>query len=547
VQRPRRVSGVLCLAALAAATGFAQSAGTLEIRGAVLDPFLGNIGVPGASVTVTEFSVVDNLESRIPVATSATDAQGSFVFHPDHFGRYLIEVHREGYVIVDTTGFADPSAVSKQTGTTLDREHTSQEVPFAMTRPGAVTGRVVDEDGQPVANLHVAVQTKSSANLFGKPIVTDKDGVFTATKLPPGEYFVRPIPKVGAAIEASPFSEAEFKIVDRDFEASFWPGGSAEPQSMVVLGSGGAASVGVIKLKTISYYRVHVSLDTECTPGLSWRLDALSAVPGRTDALIYSPAASFPCMKEILVKNVKPGSYQFAISNQLYGSAARWALMPVQVTRANLEIKVAMSAPSEIRGRIGTVEGAVLPPLGSIKIRNFPALPGLGAEYQTISPDADGNFIFRNLPWPTERIVLSGLSSQYYVKEIRAGEAAFADGIIPLFPGAPQLVEIVVDDQAATLTGTVMDGDKPIGQAAVMLARGQGSTAGQGGVTGKDGTFQIGGLAPGEYRLIAIPSSARTSVLDRDTMNRLLSTAVSVKLERGGSVSLTLKLTDPAR
>jgi hypothetical protein len=54
------------------------------------------------------------------------------------------------------------------------------------------------------------------------------------------------------------------------------------------------------------------------------------------------------------------------------------------------------------------------------------------------------------------------------------------------------------------------------------------------------GRFQIGGLAPGEYRVLAITV---------DSMSRLqpeiLNGAEKVKVERGGSQSVSLKIVEP--
>jgi hypothetical protein len=60
-------------------------------------------------------------------------------------------------------------------------------------------------------------------------------------------------------------------------------------------------------------------------------------------------------------------------------------------------------------------------------------------------------------------------------------------------------------------------------------------------VTADDqGRFQIGGLAPGEYRVLAIPVGTLSRV-PPDIVNR----AEKVTLERGGSQSVALKIVEP--
>jgi hypothetical protein len=55
------------------------------------------------------------------------------------------------------------------------------------------------------------------------------------------------------------------------------------------------------------------------------------------------------------------------------------------------------------------------------------------------------------------------------------------------------------------------------------------------------GRFQISGLAPGEYRVIALTRN----IMNTQVSNRLLMRAEKVILERGGSQSVSLKIVEP--
>lgn len=507
---------------LAAATLSAQ-----EIRGVVSDPTL-NIGIAGATVTLSQPTITGAAESSF--ATAITDSQGVFRFTPAKFGKYNVAVQKDSLMDSVQTGFGPRFTQT----VTLSAEHPSADLRFSLIQPGQITGRVVDEDANPVGDLTIAVHSKSaSAVLTLVRAATAKDGTFTIPNIPPGSYIVEAIPPLGAAFKVFKFSEPDFNIVDRDFEGSYWPGGASDPRSAspVTVSPGGLTSVGVIKLRKVPYYRVHVSLNENCAAGTDWKLIVAGAAT-------YSAPAHFPCMKEFLVANVKPGSYQFAFSNEQYGRAARWALLPVQVTNRNLEIKLSMSPPADLRGRIVTLNDAPMPSVTMLKLNPIPAMPGLMQQLQTTSVDADGAFFAQDLPWPREQLTLAGLGSSYYVKEIRVAGVASPDQTVPLIPGASPPIEIVVDNQAATLSGSVLDGDKPVREATILLSPSSRPT-----VTGEDGRFQIGGLAPGEYRVLAVPS---LSALDADAINRLLTTAPSVTLERGASKTISLRLSDPS-
>jgi hypothetical protein len=114
-------------------------------------------------------------------------------------------------------------------------------------------------------------------------------------------------------------------------------------------------------------------------------------------------------------------------------------------------------------------------------------------------------------------------------------------------------VEIVIDDKPGAIAGTVTDGDKPVSEAMVRLfpeAVQSGDFVGSVRVDNQ-GRFQFNGLAPGEYRILALrsatgPQSAGSAEATAQLATTAQSTAQSVKVERGGTVTITLLPTDPS-
>ncbi len=163
---------------------------------------------------------------------------------------------------------------------------------------------------------------------------------------------------------------------------------------------------------------------------------------------------------------------------------------------------------------------------------------------------AGGKFSFKGVRGPQHTVIVSGLSKGYYVKEIRSDGLAAPDGIVTLGPGSH--IEVVIDDQPGTLTGTVTDGGKPFSQPKVYVSRWPGSRplpGMQGAPTGTgdgSGRFQIGGLPPGEYRVLAVPSGPIPDGASDWTISpQLWDRAEKVILERGKQTEVALQLTDP--
>src|SRR5579863_8519877 len=145
-------------------------------------------------------------------------------------------------------------------------------------RLGELRGRIVDEDGAPLAKQRVGIRPGTIT-----PVVTDQDGYFTATKLRPGDYLVSLVRR-GPEILPQ-FSEEDLKVVDQDLQVSNWPG------VPVPIRSGASLSVGTITARKTPYYRAHLSVQgPDCAEGEKWTFSTTPEMGG------FGPTV--PCGKE---------------------------------------------------------------------------------------------------------------------------------------------------------------------------------------------------------------------------------------------------------
>jgi Carboxypeptidase regulatory-like domain len=519
---------------LAFVAGFvcAQSDDKPEIRGTVTDPSL-NIGVAGAEITLFEFLLdADKTVVRTQIATTSTDKRGEFRFPLDHFAEYLIEVTKEGYS-VPSVGSGDAFARAD-----VNRDHPTQDLRFLLTHPGEITGRVVDEDGNPVAGLQVATLMNATQmpSRFGPDIVTAQDGSFAVTKLPAGQYSILISPKTLENVTAQ-FSDEDLKIVDQDLDSA--------SNAPVPVSSGATSSVGTITARKAPYYRAHVFVaGVDCTPKESWTF----SLRYRTNPE-FGRQLSIPCGSGFLVRNLKPGSYWFILRTGKPQETGKWALAEVDITRENVEVSMVMSQTADVHGRFVAVEGATLPKFQRVGIMMRGRLGALFVDSAVGAVDAEAKFTVKNLWGIPHDVSVQGLGGGYYVKEIRYNGVAMADGMVTPVPGAPaQNLEIVLDDQPATITGSVRDGDKPVSSPFIVAVKwpfteGDVPVSGDGLKGDRDGRFQISGLAPGEYRLMAFNKIVRITELSSQLLNR----AEKVTLERGSLKDVSLKLIDPSQ
>jgi len=508
--------------ALVGGLASAQSPPQLEIRGTVVE---GTLGIGGVTVTLYEFGHTPaEATTRTVFAVTFTDATGKFTFHPARAGEYYVEVKKEGYFAdsydgptvdpVDNTG--DPVSIRA--------DHPLQERKFSLIRLGQLRGSIVDEDGKPLANLRVGIRPGTIT-----PVVTDQDGYFAAVRLRPGDYLVSVV-RHGPEILPK-FSEEDLKVVDQDLQVSNWPG------VPVPIRSGASLSVGTITARKTPYYRAHLSIKgADCGEGEQWMF--VTTMGG------FGP--SVPCGKEFMVRNLAPGSYTFTLSTS-GRTGGRWDSTDVEVTDRNLEVAMTMSSGTDVNARLVAAEGVTLPTSRfTISVR---PVAGSVLGSQMVAERPAGQFLIRGLPAIPHRVSVNGLAPNFYVKEIRYNGLIVADDVFTPIPGAPGQMDLLIDDKPATITGSVAGHDKVSGRVMVVAVKWPLSpesptqallNTASGTVADDQGRFQIVGLAPGEYRVLAV-TTGDLALVPPDTVNR----AEKVTLERGGSQSVSLKIVEP--
>jgi hypothetical protein len=149
---------------------------------------------------------------------------------------------------------------------------------------------------------------------------------------------------------------------------------------------------------------------------------------------------------------------------------------------------------------------------------------------------------------PVEQLVqVYGLGAGNYVKAIRYNGAAVAGEVVALQSGAmTHKLTIVVDDKPGTITGAVVSDGNPVSRPVIFglkwpphyesisgMARAKGDETGQ---------FQIAGLVPGEYHLIALRSV--DAAMDAVALKRALEAAKKIEVGPGNSVNVTLDVTE---
>lgn len=124
------------------------------------------------------------------VARTRTDKDGKFVFENIGQGKYGLDAYAPGYFSFDDS--QREGAVSL----TLGDGETVKNVALALEKGGAITGKLTDEEGSPIASQSIQVYAKQSngqfdeAQVWERTVWSDDRGIYRVFGLPPGTYAI---------------------------------------------------------------------------------------------------------------------------------------------------------------------------------------------------------------------------------------------------------------------------------------------------------------------------------------------------------------------
>ncbi|HXA52713.1 MAG TPA: carboxypeptidase-like regulatory domain-containing protein [Candidatus Acidoferrum sp.] len=478
--------------------------------------------------------------------TTKSGNDGSFSFEIERYGVISVKVSKDGY-----RGAAMFEPPIDQAELTLDADHPNRDISLHLTRPGAVTGRVVDEETRkPAAHVKLGAYQadyQGGSRRFlpvGAPVETDADGRFTIGNLTSANYVVavRPQSQSDGRI-VTRFEPADFEVIERDFERTWWPGGRDQDLAIPVpVASGQTFDIGQIAVRKAPLYRVKATLSSpSCAPGELVDVSHVIRAGFFTFGSNYDPVT---CGEAFLMTGLAPGTYwiEARTSKRPLASTER-ASVPVEIKDKNVEVKAVMARGVDIDLRIIPTDGSrqeadwagvrpLLRPYG--RAPSLSEMPEPGGHLQLVNMEARDYFLsFANLP------------PGFYVKEVRYNGAVMPFGTLKVSGAAmAHKVEIVVDDKPASVTGKTEPG------AIVILARWpittpDPRTSYTAVHAGADGKYQALNLAPVEYRIFAMPVDAARKLDRPGVLDGLLQSAKKLTLSSNATHTQDLELLRP--
>jgi hypothetical protein len=540
--------------------------GTARIQGRVVNADTG---------TAVRMAIVTLISPDTAGRTTTADANGRFEFVDLPAGRFSIRVVKAGFV---TTTFgqsaANAGAMVLQDTQRFDRGD------LRLPRGGAITGRVFDAFGDPVAEAGVNafraeyIQPGVRRLSASRGVQTNDLGEFRIYGLAPGKYYVGATLRPGQPAPDAPGAPSRIVASSQGAATTFFPGTATASDARLLAVEAGKDTPSVdIGLMTVPLARVSGGVvDSRGRPNtgvIVWlnpaRADgALIPTGGAFDVIEVDAAGRFTLpgippgnyrldvqAKSRMEGIAKSGSSGFGMSGP--GPVEEFASVPVTVNGENIDsLMVQTSAGARMTGRL-VVEGGAFPPdvMAKVKVSVSPVLQGTGLSAVLLNSGAevqrDGTFEVRGLIG-SRLVRVGGLPAGAALKSVRANGMDVTDEGLEIGQADVGDVEIVVTTTPAKITGTVTDSvGKPERDYVVVvfsddkrrwtapLNRFVVSTR-----PGADGVFTLNAMPPGNYLAIAMTSAEAGEWAEPDNLDRLRAKATAFSLADRESKALVL-------
>ncbi len=492
--------------------------------------------------------------------SARTDDDGRYVIAQVPAGEYTLVARRSGYVeqaFGQVTTRAPGRRVAVAEGASIG------PLDFPMQRGGVITGRVVDDGGEPAER--VSVRAVLRRRVFGQNRLqitayadnTDDLGHYRLFGLPPGEYVV--VAEPGGERRGPFMGGRGIQGVEVDTIPTYGPGTVNPAEALDVRVEPGLESAMDVQLVAARVATVRGKVLSAGGDPIAFGMVRLQLEGGESVGMGRGTPITGG---QFQIDGVAPGTYTVAVETMIRGgsngpdSRGEAATQTIAVEGEDVVVTLTTSPGSVVRGRIA-VEGDASG-LAGRELRlaaNSSGGAGPGQAFPARGRVAsDQSFEIAGLHGE-QGFTVQGLPEGWWVKDIRIeGQSAlsgFDFGHGRTFTG----VEIVLSSRPTGLSGRVAlpTGATAADYAVILFSEEEDewerALPGQGPGArlvrpGLDGAFTLQPVRPGSYYVLALPAEQADvqALTDPDQLRELAGRARTIDVKEGQISPVTLTL-----
>jgi protocatechuate 3,4-dioxygenase beta subunit len=522
--------------------------GTSVMRGRVL-------AADGMPLRRAQVNLLAALDAGVPQRRGATtDADGKWEVTDLPAGRYTVSASKAGYVTVQ---YGQRRPFEQGTQVVVAEGATIEHLDIPLPRGAVIAGRVVDEFGEPVAQMAVQAMRYTYSNDGQRRLTavssaaTDDLGQFRVFGLMPGEYIVQATVAGGFIIGGGGPGPAP-----ESFAVTYYPGTpNADEAQTVTLGLAQEFNAQFQLIPTRVSRVTGVVVNSEGAPMSGMSLSLVTPMGG--NGWTSSGAGSTAADGTFTLTNVTPGEHTINASSPRRIEGAEFGSYNFNASGEPLTVRIMTSKGTALGGRVvweGTAARGTTPIRVNVQQLVQAAMPLFitgavpGAD-GTVSDDntfklagAAGKGFIRTLPLPTG----------WAIKSITVDGEDVTD--VPIEFSTRRSIDdirVVLTDKLTDLTGTVADARGTLLKDYVVILLPSGLKEGLSPQRfirmvrpDQDGSFRVKGLPPGSYAATALDWVEQGRQFVPTFQEQLRKAGKTLTLREGQATTIDLKLTD---
>lgn len=432
--------------------------GTAMIKGYVV---AAGTGVPVRRATVRAASMEGG------GGITQTDAEGRFEIKDLPAGRYNIIASKAGYVMT-YYGQRRPN----EPGTPMDLAdgQTAEKVAMQISRGAVISGRIVDDNGEPIAGTQVTAMRYQMVSGTRRMVPggseggndrTDDQGGYRLYGLPPGDYFVSAINRNNM------FMGPNINNQEPDgFAPTYYPGTPNLGEAGRVALKAGQETTANFSLIVARMARIRGrALNSRGEPVARSMLMLQSSDPSNGMGYMNTHNAMAGADGTFQFTNIPAGRYNLNIRpmNGMINGTDEFAVMPITVGNDDIEnVIVTTSLGATARGVVVTDDG-MAPTFRPEQVQIFPQAADANMNFMGGGPvKVNEDFSFEITGLYDRRLLRtsigSGINAGWYLKAVLFDGQDVTDRGVEFSPGRTyEGLQIVVTRKATDLSGLVTD------------------------------------------------------------------------------------------
>jgi hypothetical protein len=425
-----------------------------------------------------------------------------------------------------------------------------KEMVFKLTPQGVISGRILDEDGDPLANVEVqclvySYQRGKRALVNHAGSSTNDLGEFRLFGLGPGKYVISATDQSRDIFDPERTVGTAQTILDAEARGAtiYYPTGT-NPEGASSLEITPGAQISGINMTLTRVHAVsvkgHVSIKSAAAQrNMNIMLTARGVNGFRTFVRGIDVQGNFE------LRGVAPGSY-FLHANYSEDNKQYSARLPLEVGNSNIEgVELELHPAAEVEGRLEIEKNGDLKNL-RMNVLLQSQLTDRGGSGTVVKDDK--TFKLENIIPDLYDINVFPLPEGFYLKSIRLGKQDVTETGADLSQGVSggQMI-ITLNPNGGQIDGTVQNakGDPAAGATVTLIPNAEHQSISwlyQTANTDQNGHFTIKGARPGEYKIYAWEDIEQGAQQDPDFVKPHESLGETVSVKESGHETVQLKL-----